>query len=51
MVEILGALHVPPTCKVVRVSSRVTGVMVQMMTVLAFPPREFCRMRVSLLSL
>ena len=29
----------------------VAGVMLQMMAVLAFPPREGCRMRVSLLSL
>lgn len=39
------------TCRVLSVSSKVAGVMVQMMTVLAFPPKEFCKIRVSLLSL
>lgn len=39
------------TCRVLNVSSKETGVTVQIITVLAFPPSEFCKILVSLLSL
>lgn len=36
------------TCKVLSVSSVEAGVIAQMIEVLAFPPRDVCRIRVSL---
>lgn len=43
-------IKVKLTWRVVRVSSNDTGVIVQIIRVFAFPPKEFWRIRVNLLS-